>query len=78
MVVGAAFGLKPGEVSKPIDGRNGVYVVRLTALNKAPDLEDYSAFVLRAQQNQGNSAGLNAYNALKKAADIEDNRAVFY
>lgn len=78
MVVGAAFGLKAGEVSKPIEGRNGVYVVRLTAINKAPDLEDYSAFVLRAQQNQGNQAGLNAYNALKKGADIEDNRAVFY
>lgn len=78
MVVGAAFGLKPGEVSKPIEGRNGVYVVRLTAINKAPDLEDYSAFVERARQTQGTGATLSAYNALKKAADIEDNRAVFY
>ena len=78
MVVGAAFGLKPGEVSKAIEGRNGVYVVRLTAIDKAPDLEDYSAFVARAQQAQGTGATLSAYNALKKAADIEDNRAVFY
>ncbi|WP_435578915.1 peptidylprolyl isomerase [Gilvibacter sp.] len=77
-VVGAAFGLKPGEVSGPIDGKTGVFVVRLTAKNVAPDLEDYSAFVARARQTQGTQAALNAYNALKKAADIEDNRATFY
>ena len=77
-VVGAAFGLKPGEVSKPIDGRNGVYVVRTTAINKAPALEDYSAFVIRAAQAAGNQAGVAAYNALKEAADIEDNRSDFY
>ncbi|ARV12422.1 hypothetical protein BTO09_08740 [Gilvibacter sp. SZ-19] len=77
-VVGAAFGLKPGEVSGPIDGNNGVYVVRLTAKNIAPELEDYSAFVARARQAQGTSDAVNAYNALKKAADIEDNRATFY
>ena len=52
--------------------------MRLTAKNIAPELEDYSAFVARARQAQGTSDAVNAYNALKKAADIEDNRATFY
>lgn len=78
MVVGTAFGLKPAEVSKPIDGKNGVYVVRTTAINLAPDLQDYSAFAEQVRQRIGNQASLQAYSALKKAAEIEDNRKVFY
>jgi peptidylprolyl isomerase/peptidyl-prolyl cis-trans isomerase D len=77
-VVGAAFGKKAGETTKLIDGKDGVYVVRVLAVNKAPDLQDYSNYA-----NQLNSAILpsinsNVYNALKNAADIEDNRADFY
>ena len=77
-VVGAAFGKNAGENTDLIDGKDGVYIVRVLAVNKAPDLQDYTGYA-----NQLNSAILptinnNVYNALKNAADIEDNRADFY
>lgn len=77
-VVGAAFGLKAGEVSKPIEGKNGVYVVRVVAINKAADLPSYLAFVQDAKTAQTAQLNQQVYAALKKAADIEDNRASFY
>lgn len=77
-VVGTAFGLKAGQVSKPIDGKTGVYMVRLVAINKAPDLNDYTAFAEKARQLNQDQVSQAVYAALKKSADIEDNRAVFY
>jgi len=77
-VVGMAFGKKVGESTDLIDGKNGVYIVRILAVNNAPDLEDYSFYA-----NQLNAAliptiNFKVYNALKNAAKIEDNRADFY
>ena len=77
-IIGAAFGLKPGETSKLIDGVNGVYMVKVTAVNNAPDLQDYSAFANQLNSSSAASVNLNAFNALKNKADIEDNRASFY
>lgn len=77
-VVGAAFGLKAGEVSKPIDGVNGVYVVRVVTISKAPDLPSYLAYVKDARTSQTAQVNQAVYSALKNAADIEDNRATFY
>lgn len=76
-VVGAAFGKAAGETTGLIDGETGVFMVRVTAVNKAPDLENYASF---ANQLPGSAAQINnkIYQALKKAAEIEDNRASFY
>ncbi len=77
-VVGAAFGTKPGEETGFIEGNTGVFKVRVTALNKAPDLENYAPYA--SQLDTGVSQGLstNVFKALKESADIEDNRAIFY
>lgn len=78
MVVGTAFGTKPGESTNLIDGKNGVYKVRVTAFNPAPKLESYVNYANQLS-NQAAPASQNAiFNALKKKADIEDNRATFY
>ena len=77
-VVGAAFGKKAGESTGLIDGKAGVFMVRVLAVNKAPDLESYAAFA--NQINDKITPGVNnaVYNALRSAADIEDNRANFF
>ncbi len=77
-VVGAAFGLKEGEVSEPIEGDKGVYVVKVTKITEAPVLENYGSYA--AQQTQKARTGVNTkvIEALKEAAEIEDNRATFY
>ncbi len=76
-VVGAAFGEKAGETTGLIDGKTGVFKVRVLAVNKAPELDNYASYV--NQLNAGTNAVNNQlYQALKKKADIEDNRANFY
>ena len=77
-VVGAAFAKAAGETTSLIAGEKGVFIVRVTAVNNAPALENYASFA-----NQLNSAATPAvstkvYQALKNAAEIEDNRANFF
>lgn len=77
-VVGAAFALEPGEVSKPIAGNRGVYVVELTAKNPAPSMETYRSFATQQTQQRRQGVEDRIFNALKEKAEIEDNRANFY
>ena len=77
-VVGVAFGLKAGETSGLIDGDKGVYMVKVTAVNNAPELQDYSGFANTLNTSTLSSLNTNVYNALKNEADIEDNRATFF
>jgi len=77
-VIGAAFGVKAGETTKLIDGINGVYMVKVLTVNKAPELQDYSNFANQLNATLVPSINNNAFNALKNAATIEDNRADFY
>ncbi|WP_353779014.1 peptidylprolyl isomerase [Winogradskyella sp. 3972H.M.0a.05] len=78
LVVGAAFGLEEGETSKLIDGEKGVYLVQVTKANDYTKLDNYSAIVKRLTTARANGAQSKVLNALKDAADIEDNRATFY
>ena len=77
-VVGMAFGTKPGETTPLIAGRNGVYKVKVTAFNPAPKLESYVNFAAQMNAQAAPAVQNQVYNALKKKADIEDNRANFY
>lgn len=77
-VVGYAFGLDEGEVSKPIDGVKGVFVVEVTKKTPAPKLNNYQANANRLTAQRSSTVITKAYEALKEAADIEDNRAMFY
>ncbi len=80
MVVGAAFGVAAGETTGLIDGENGVFQVRVLAVNKAPELDNYAAYTnqLATAVGNANTLGNKVFTALKKNADIEDNRAKFY
>jgi peptidylprolyl isomerase/peptidyl-prolyl cis-trans isomerase D len=77
-LVGAAFAKAAGETTSLIAGEKGVFKVRVTAVNNAPVLDNYASYA-----NQLNSAATPAvntkvYQALKNAAEIEDNRANFF
>ena len=77
-VIGTAFGLEEGATSKLIIGDNGVYSIQLTKLTPAEPLPNYQAAANRVGQAKSNAVNTQLYNALKDAADIEDNRATFY
>ena len=75
LVVGAAFGLNEGETSKLIDGDKGVYMVQVTKVTPAVELDNYQAAANRVEQQKSTVVNTKLYNALKAAASIEDNRA---
>ena len=77
-VVGIAFGTKPGEATELIDGKAGVYKVKVTAFNPAPKMESYVNFANQMTSKAAPAAQNSVFNALKKKAEIEDNRANFY
>ncbi|MUU78834.1 peptidylprolyl isomerase [Winogradskyella endarachnes] len=74
-VVGAAFGLAEGGTSQPIDGEKGVYIIEVTKINEATKLDNYTSIMNRLNNERRAAAQTAVYNALEKAADIEDNRA---
>jgi peptidyl-prolyl cis-trans isomerase D len=77
-VVGSAFALKEGEISKLIQGEKGVYMVKVTKVDAAPSIDNYSANANRLTSQKVNTVNLEVFKALKAAAEIEDNRANFY
>ncbi len=77
-VVGAAFGLKQGQTSKAIAGKAGVFVIKVTGIDNAPDLDNYTNDAKLVAQRTANQSTSELVEALKKATKIEDKRANFY
>ncbi len=76
-VVGTAFSLKAGVVSPTIDGNSGVFKIKVKSSTKAPAAASYTDIVTRLNGQSKGSAPGRVYNALRKDATIEDNRAQF-
>ena len=75
MVVGTAFGLEEGQTSGLIKGNTGVFMVQTTKKTPAVELENYQPFANQVSTQKLTSVQSRLYNALKDAAEIEDNRA---
>jgi len=80
-VVGAAFALEEGKVSRPVEGEKGVFVVKLLSRSEAAELPSYSA--IAKEETEKRVRGLQGQNsklikALREAAEIEDNRFDFF
>jgi peptidyl-prolyl cis-trans isomerase D len=77
-VIGTLFTLKPGQMSKPVKGNQGVFILVAEQITPAPPKDDLTpekrmltnAFRTRAQREPA--------EALKRKAEIEDNRLMFY
>ncbi len=77
-VVGTAFALEQGTVSKPIAGEKGVFVVKVLQKNDAPKLDSYKPYSSREAAARRTTVNTEVFEALKENAEIEDNRARFY
>ena len=77
-VVGAAFAKAAGETTGLIAGEKGVFKVRVTAVNNAPALDNYASFAKQLNSAATPAINTKVYQALKNAADIQDNRANFF
>ncbi len=76
--MGKAFGLKPGQRSKPVVGENGVLLVEATKQTPAPQIADYTQYKNQLKQSKSFSVGYLAGEAIKEKAKVEDTRYKFY
>ena len=76
--VGAAFGLKEGEVSQPVEAQNGVVVIKTIAKTEAQDVADYSNVREQIIQRKTNRMPILITEAVKDAAEVEDKRYKFF
>ena len=76
-VAGAVSVLETGAVSKPVAGSNGVYVVKATAVNKGIN-SDVAGEKMQNKMALGYRVSVQAFEALRENANIDDKRAKFY
>lgn len=74
LVVGNALGNEPNEVSKLIDGSNGVYMVKTKNITKALDLPNYETYKGKVNTNNRQMVQNGVFSAMYQNAKIEDNR----
>jgi peptidyl-prolyl cis-trans isomerase D len=79
-VVGAAMYLPVDQISEPLVGESGVFVISVTNRSEpAPAETEYDAARSRLKLTMESRSNFEAYNALLDAAEVEDNRLdIFY
>jgi peptidyl-prolyl cis-trans isomerase D len=77
IVFGAMAAMQPGQTSKPIEGRNAVYVVQVLNRQEAPQMDPK---MLQGQManEMADPNNMRIIPALQKQAKIKDNRIDFY
>lgn len=78
LVVGTAFSLEKDQTSELIPGETGVYMVKVTNKEIAPELPNYSTYANSLEDADMARVNGAVYNALREKAEIEDMRATFY
>jgi peptidyl-prolyl cis-trans isomerase D len=76
-LIGTAAGLKQGQISKPLSGETGVFVVVVTGYEDGTTPFDAKVMRQQTEQMLSGRADYEVYNALREKANIEDHRAKF-
>jgi len=77
-VIGTIFKLKSGQTSQPIEGSTGVYVIKInnsSVENTGSDVAMQKAIMQSTARGQ---ISFKLMDALRKGAEIDDNRFTFY
>lgn len=78
-VIGEIFTLNKGEISKPIKGKGGTFIIQIDSIIVAKPIVDTLAIIERLKGRFKSRVDNNyVYRALEKKTDIEDNRLFFY
>jgi len=76
-VIGLATTLQQGQTSKPIEGKTGVFVITVDAVNQAPEIKDYTPFKTQLNSQYAGTA-TQVFDALKEKFGVIDKRYKFY
>jgi peptidyl-prolyl cis-trans isomerase D len=76
-ILGTLITLQPNQISDPIEGKRGVYIIQLNSLNQ---MQEAVAEVVTSDLNRGlqSRVDFETFNSLKENANIVDNRGKFY
>ncbi len=77
-VVGKLFTLPVNTIQGPLQGTMGAYLVIIDETQEAPPKDDFTYERSQAVQAFNGRATNGLFEALKKSADIKDNRLMFY
>jgi len=77
-VQAAALNMEAEKISKPIEGKTGVYVIQVKNIQKPAEGLDSSNDRNYLTRSIRSRVGYQVYEAIKEASDIEDNRSNFY
>ncbi|MCF6356605.1 MAG: SurA N-terminal domain-containing protein [Draconibacterium sp.] len=76
-VIGTVVSLNVDQISKPVTGMNGVYIVKVTSIDEGTQ-EDIANEQLRLAQSFNSRASSQAFEAHRKSVEIVDKRSKFY
>ena len=77
-LVGSIFAINVGAISNPIEGKNAVYVIEVTAKDDAKTSGDFTQQKQEIQKGAAAYSNGAAYKALNAEANVKDNRSDFY
>jgi peptidylprolyl isomerase/peptidyl-prolyl cis-trans isomerase D len=77
-LVGSIFAINVGAISNPIEGKNAVYVIEVTAKDDEKTSGDFTQQKQEIQKGTAAYSNGAAYKALNTEADVKDNRSDFY
>ncbi len=76
-VVSKAFGMSAGQLSAPIIGANGVFVIQVNAVD-VPSNPDIASSDFRLKYGLNSRVSYEGYEALQEKAEIKDQRIKFF
>jgi peptidyl-prolyl cis-trans isomerase D len=76
-IISAAGSLEVDQFSVPVTGNNGVYVLFVNSVQDTEE-SDLAQVKSRMTTMRESQANFEAYDALRKAANIKDNRSTFF
>lgn len=77
-VVGTVFSTPVNQLSKPVEGTAGVFVIVVDKIDEPQTPFEAAQFQKQAVQQLQQRAAYEVFNALKEKAEVNDNRGRFY
>lgn len=80
LVTAWACNLPPNNISPPIEGNNGVFLIEVIQVNNIPITEETNLNMDKnyIERNFASRANISTFETLKEMAEIEDSRIKFY
>lgn len=77
-LISTAANTAPGTVTDPVEGNNGVYLIKVLKKQEAEQQASYASMQLQRMNTIGQRVEYQMLQAQKKKAEVEDNRSVFF